>query len=160
MTRFLDQLHIEPLGLTGAIDTAADEEVFRRTGYQAITQALAQRWQEADGAVILQCEGCRQTMKPLGRRSKDIQTICGTVTVRRRKYYCEQCGRTAAPLDRRLGAAQTGITPGLSRILCRTALELPYNQSQLLLTDLLGFRPCSAREIERVANRHGEILEK
>jgi hypothetical protein len=39
-------------------------------------------------------------------------------------------------------------------------LELAYDQSQQLLTDTLGFAPCSAREIERVADRHGQHLER
>jgi hypothetical protein len=39
-------------------------------------------------------------------------------------------------------------------------LELAYDQSQQLLRDTLGFVPCSAREIERVADRHGQHLER
>jgi hypothetical protein len=157
---FIAELEIDPPRLTGAIDSAADEEMFRRGGYQAITAALAQRWEEADGPVIMQCTGCRQTMKPIGGRKKDVHTICGTVVVKRRKYYCAKCERTIAPLDRRLGIDETGITPGMMRLLCRTALELAYKKSESLLTDILGFRPCSAREIERIANKHGEKLEE
>jgi hypothetical protein len=156
---FLTELEIEPPGLSGSIDTAADEEIYRRVGYHAITAALAQRWEAADGAMIMQCAGCRQTMKPIGGRKKDVHTICGTVAVKRRKYYCGKCERTIAPLDQRLGIDETGITPGMMRILCRTALELAYMKSESLLTDILGFRPCSAREIERIANKHGEKLE-
>jgi len=99
-------------------------------------------------------------MKPIGGRKKDVQTICGTVAVKRRKYYCEKCERTTAPLDRRLGIDETGITPGMMRMLCRTALEMAYEKSESLLTDILGFRPCSAREIERIANKHGQRLEE
>jgi len=53
----------------------------------------------------------------------------------------------------------SSLTPGLRRLLCRTALELPYAQSQALLRDTLGFTPCSARELERVAQWHGGQLE-
>jgi hypothetical protein len=55
---------------------------------------------------------------------------------------------------------QSGLTPGLARVVCRTALELAYQQSQQLLTDTLGFAPCSAREVERVAKQHGTVLEE
>lgn len=160
MRNFIDALEIEPLGLTGTIDSAADEEIFRRAGYQAIATALAQRWEAADGPVIMQCTGCGKTMKPIGARKKDVQTVCGTAEIKRRKYYCRKCERTIAPLDQRLGIDETGITPGVMRILCRAALELPYSKSESLLRDILGFRPCSAREIERIANKHGEKLEK
>ena len=160
MKSFISGLEIDPPRLTGPIDTAADEEIFRRVGYQAITLALAQRWEAADGPVIMQCTGCQQTMKPIGVRKKDVHTLCGTTEVKRRKYYCKKCERTAAPLDQRLGIDETGMTPGITRVLCRTALELPYMQSESLLTDILGFRPCSAREIERIANKHGGKLEQ
>jgi hypothetical protein len=56
--------------------------------------------------------------------------------------------------------SQTGLTAGLMRVICRTALELPYEQSQQLLTDTLGFSPCSAREMERVAKLHGQQIEQ
>src|ERR1700752_1110723 len=130
MNRFLAGLGIKPPDLTEAIDTGAEEELFRRVGYQAIREVLAQRWQEADGAVIMQCEQCRETMKPLGERSKDVHTICGTVPLKRLKYYCNRCIRTVAPLDQRLGIDQGGVTPGLMRMSCRTGLELPYKQSE------------------------------
>jgi hypothetical protein len=37
---------------------------------------------------------------------------------------------------------------------------LPYKQSQQLLSDSLGFEPCSARETERIANQHGNRIEQ
>jgi hypothetical protein len=38
-------------------------------------------------------------------------------------------------------------------------LELAYQPSHQLLTDTLGFSPCSAREVERIAKQHGQALE-
>ena len=84
----------------------------------------------------------------------------GAVSLERRIYYCAECGQTRVPLDERLGIKDTGITPGLSRVICRSALELPYRQSQQLLSDSLGFEPCSARETERIANQHGQRIEQ
>lgn len=66
---------------------------------------------------------------------------------------------THAPLDRRLGTDETGITPGLMRVICRVALELAYEQSANLLADTLGFSPCSPREVERIAKRHGAKMD-
>jgi hypothetical protein len=61
-------------------------------------------------------------------------------------------------LDKRLSADNTGIMPGLARVICRTALEIAYDPTKALLTDTLGFVPCSAREIERIANVHGAAM--
>jgi hypothetical protein len=63
-------------------------------------------------------------------------------------------------LDERLGVNDTGITPGLQRVICRVALEMAYEPTGSLLKDTLGFVPCSSREIERIANRHGEEMGK
>jgi hypothetical protein len=46
------------------------------------------------------------------------------------------------------------------RVICRVALELAYKQSADLLADALGFLPCSAREVERIAKRHGARMDQ
>lgn len=159
MSEVLGEVHLDALESEQAIDCGAEEELYRRVGQQAAGNMLAQRWSAADSVVDTKCEQCERRMKPLGSRSKRIRTLCGTVNLERRVYYCEDCGRTRSPLDERLGITQTGITPGLSRVVCRSALELPYLQSQRLLSDTLGFEPCSAREIERIADQHGHRIE-
>jgi len=154
----LAELRLDPLNDKETIDCGAEEELYRRVGQQAAGELLATRWREADGVVETNCEQCQRKMKSTGRRTKRIRTLCGPVRLERRIYYCSECGRTRVPLDERLGIVDTGITPGLSRVICRSALELPYRQSQQLLSDSLGFEPCSAREAERIANQHGERI--
>jgi len=155
----LAELSLLPLTAEEAIDAGAEEELFRRLGQAAAGEQLRQRWEAADGPAILQCGQCQQSLKPMGRRPKQLQTVCGSLQLERRVYYCQLCGEMRAPLDERLGVAQGGMTPGLMRLVCRTALELPFQQSQHLLSDTLGFTPCSAREMERIAGRHGQLLE-
>ncbi|MGH9897221.1 MAG: ISKra4 family transposase [Pyrinomonadaceae bacterium] len=156
----LEELELEPLPGNGAIDCGAEEEMFRRVGQQAAGELMAERFAEGDMAVIKQCAGCGQTMKPLGRRRKLLQTVCGPIEVARRVYYCRECGQTEVPLDKRLGIERSGITPGLRRLVCRTALELAYQQSARLLSDTLGFSPCTGRDIERISKAHGKQIEE
>ena len=160
MSEVLGELHLDALDATGAIDCGAEEELYRRVGQQTAGELLALRWSAADALVEATCEQCQRRMKSLGHRSKRVRTLCGTVNLGRRVYYCQECGETKIPLDERLGIGGTGITPGLSRVVCRSALELPYRQSQLLLGDTLGFEPCSTREIERIADQHGNRIEQ
>ncbi len=155
----LQDMELEPLASRGEIDTGAEEELFRRVGRQAAALALGRRWEQADEGETV-CRQCSGTLKNLGSRSKTVQTVCGSVQLRRQVFYCPRCRQTRVPLDERLGIEASGLTPGLMRLLCRTALELPYEQSQALLSDTLGFTPCSAREAERVATCHGERLEQ
>ena len=154
----MGEIELDALGSEGAIDTGAEEEWFRRQGRQAAARALGRRWEQADGGTPV-CRQCGGELKNLGVRAKTVQSVCGPVGVRRRVFYCRPCRQTRVPLDERLGVEGSGLTPGLRRLLCRTALELPYEQSQALLSDTLGFIPCSARELERVAQCHGAQLE-
>jgi hypothetical protein len=155
----MGEMDLEALGGEGEIDTGAEEELFRRVGRQAAARALGRRWEQADGGTPV-CRHCGGELKNLGARAKTVQTVCGPVPVGRRVFYCRRCRQTRVPLDERLGIEGSSLTPGLMRLLCRTALELPYEQSQALLSDTLGFTPCSAREAERVVQGHGERLEQ
>ena len=155
----MGEMKLDALDGEGEIDTGAEEELFRRVGRQAAARALGRRWEQADGDAPA-CRHCGGELKNLGARCKTVQTVCGPVQVRRRVFYCRRCRQTRVPLDERLGIEGSGLTPGLMRLLCRVALELPYEQSQALLSDTLGFTPCSAREAERVVQCHGERLEQ
>jgi hypothetical protein len=151
---------LAPLSSVEAIDAGAEEELFRRVSQQAAREVLMRRWQQADQAPVQpECGQCGKRMKALGGRSKQLHTLCGEVAIERQVYYCRRCQRTEAPLDGRLGLDEGGLTPGLARVVCRSALELAYQPSQQLLTDTLGFSPCSAREVERIAKQHGQALE-
>ena len=121
---------MDPLDNEAGIDTGAEEELFRRAGQQAAALSMAARWEQSDTVSEVQCGQCGQPMQNWGRRKKTIQTICGPVDLSRQTYYCRSCQQLRAPLDERLQVDQTGITPGLSRLICRTSLELAYDQSQ------------------------------
>ena len=100
---------MEPLAGGETIDAGAEEELFRRVGQQAAREALVRRWEQADPETEAECRGCRQRMKGLGQRSRQLRTLCGEVRIERRVYYCSSCQQTEAPLDRQLGLEQSGL---------------------------------------------------
>ncbi len=156
----LENLHLEPLSEEGPIDAGAEEELLRDVGRQAAAAVLARRWEGADGDEGGRCRHCGMELQDLGLRTKGFQTLCGPLRLERRVGYCRRCRQTQAGLDERLGADETGVTPGLRRVICRVALELAYEPTQGLVRDPLGFTPCSAREVERIAKRQGERMEE
>jgi len=156
----LSELRLESLPAEGRIDTEAEEELMRRVGREAANAGINQKMEEADQNTRMECSDCGREMGRLGERSRDLQTVSGTIAIERKVFYCARCEKTEAPLDKRLGVDESGTTSGLRRLLCRTALEIPYEQSENLLKDILGFRPCSARQIERIVKEHGEHLER
>ena len=119
---------------------------------------MRSRWEAAGAEAVGDCAHCGKRLNNLGLREKEFRTLCGTIRIQRRVGYCPGCHETTAALDKRLKADNTGITPGLARVICRTALEMAYKPTKELLTDTLGFAPCSAREIERIANTHGAAM--
>lgn len=151
---------MEPLETEGPIDAGAEEELFRDLGRQAAGEVLSRRWESAGTGAVGRCCQCGAQLQDLGLRSKGFQTLCGPIKLMRRVGYCGHCHETNAILDERLGVNDTGITPGLQRVICRVALEMAYEPTGALLKDTLGFAPCSSREIERIANRHGEEMGK
>ena len=157
---FLSELRLEAIEPGSAIDAGAEEELFRELGQRAAAEALKRRWEEAGAEAAGECAGCGEQLKSLGLREKEFRTLCGPVRIRRRVGYCPQCRETTAALDKRLNTDGTGVMPGLARVVCRTALEMAYQPTKELLTDTLGFAPCSASEIERVAKMHGAAMEK
>jgi hypothetical protein len=140
------------------IDAGAEEELFRELGQRAAAEALKGRWEAAGEEAVGECVYCGKGLNNLGLREKEFRTLCGPIRIRRRVGYCPSCRKTTAALDKRLKADNTGVTPGLARVICRTALEVAYKPTKELLTDTLGFAPCSAREIERIANMHGAAM--
>ena len=144
----------------GAIDAGAEEELFRDLGRRAAAEVLSRRWESAGTGAVGRCHQCGMPLQDVGLRSKSFQTLCGSIHLQRRVGYCGRCRATTAKLDARLGVNETGITPGLQRVICRVALEMAYEPTKSLLKDTLGFTPCSSREIERIANRHGNQMGK
>ena len=156
----MSELKLDAIEPEGDIDAGADEELFRELGQRAAAEGLRHRWEEAGAETIGNCAECGEPLKDLGLRGKEFHTLCGPVRIQRRVGYCAKCNKTTVALDKRLKADGTGITPGLARVVCRTALEMAYQPTKTLLTDTLGFVPCSASEIERIAKTHGAAMEK
>ena len=69
MKELLEIVNLEQLSGVGPIDSGAEEELFRRAGQQTAGELLTQRWEEDDAGAIVQCDGCRESMKPIGRRT-------------------------------------------------------------------------------------------
>lgn len=159
MTAFLENLRLEPLSGEGPIDAGAEEELLRDVGRQAAAAVLARRWEQAGGGEVGRCRGCGGPLQDVGLRRKEFHTLCGPLRVERRVGYCRPCRRTRASLDERLGTNDSGLTPGLRRVICRVALELAYEPTRKLLQDTLGFSPCCSRQMERMAATHGAGME-
>jgi hypothetical protein len=62
----------------------------------------------------------------VGYRSKTIQTVLGSVELRRAYYHCRVCRRGVVPRDDALGVTGVSLSPGLRRITARAAAAVPF----------------------------------
>lgn len=98
--------------------------------------------------------GAGHQAKFVSYRAKTIDTVLGTVTVRRAWYHCSQCGHGLAPKDDQLGVAGTSMSPGLAKMAARAGAAAPFAKASDLLTDLAGIE-LTAKRVERSAEAGG-----
>ena len=71
-------------------------------------------------------------------RDKAVDTVLGTVTVRRAWYHCRECGHGLAPRDDELGVRDRAMSPGLRKMAARAAAAVPFAKAAALVGELAG----------------------
>jgi len=71
-------------------------------------------------------------------RDKTVDTVLGSVTLRRAWYHCDQCGHGFAPRDAGLAVAGQTMSPGLARMTDRAGAALPFTPAARLVGELAG----------------------
>lgn len=100
---------------------------------------------------------CGATMVSLGRKSKPLLTILGTVKFSRSLFQCPLCGATRFPGDELLDVVGTSRSPSLRRMMARAGSRSTFKEAQQDLTVYAGIT-VSAKDIERVAEATGEAM--
>jgi hypothetical protein len=95
-------------------------------------------------------------------RSKDVQTILGSVALRRAYYHCAQCppegGRGVIPKDQELDVVDTSFSPGLRRLMARVGAQEPFAAARQDLAELAGVA-VSTKAVERISEAVGVAAE-
>lgn len=90
----------------------------------------------------------------LGYRTKTIQTVLGSVELRRAYYHCASCRCGIVPRDDELGVAGASLSPGLRKMTARAAAAVPFAKAADLLAELAGIA-LNSKRIERSAENDG-----
>ncbi len=120
---------------------------------KGLLQRLAERSDKGYKGSHIRCD-CGGTLRFVGYRVKNINTIFGWIEVRRAYYHCVSCGRVDIPYDRRSGLGSEQISPGLARACCLLATTDSFAQTSVKIRQLLG-QNVSATTIERVVEQAG-----
>ena len=87
-------------------------------------------------------------------RAKTADTVLGPVEVRRAYYHCADCGHGVIPKDSELGVEHASMSPGLAKMVARTAAAAPFAKASGLLGELAGIG-LTTKRIERSAEADG-----
>ena len=102
---------------------------------------------------------CGATMESLGRKSKPLLTILGTVSFSRSLFQCPLCEATRFPGDELLDVVGTSRSPGLRRMMARAGSRSTFKEAQQDLVVYAGIQ-VSAKDVERVAEAAGVAMER
>lgn len=108
------------------------------------------------GAVLCPCGG---NMNSVGRRSKEIRTILGSVRFNRSLYQCPRCGAWRLPGDELLGVENTAFSPGARRMMARAGSRSSFSEASedLRIYAAIELDP---KDVERVAEAVGRQIQE
>ena len=140
-----------PLDLE-ALETAVRARALEVAG-SVLERALNAEPQEKDAV----CPSCKGPARYAGKPSKTFLSLLGNLTLIRSYFLCPACGEGFFPKDRRLGVAETGLTPGVVRMIGLVGAETSFETGSVLLSELAGL-PVSPKQVERTAEALGAEL--
>jgi transposase-like protein len=132
------------------------EEQIQQAGQQAMRQALKQtikQWEDQRPV----CPHCGQKQRRLeGTVRRSIATTFGRVAVPRRRFRCQECGRSFCPANSLFSELKGGtISQPLQEAALLAGCSWPYRVASSLLRRLSGAQ-ISAEEIRLLTNRGGQ----
>jgi hypothetical protein len=141
----------------GTIEAEA-QQVFRQLGGVLLGGLARARvaGQARERAVCPTCGGAVRLVE--GGRPRVVQGLVGEVRVRRPYYHCAVCRVGTAPLDVAWGLGRGGLSPALTRVVCRAGIEGAFAQGADLVWEHLGVR-VEAEVVRRATEAVGEVAE-
>jgi len=91
-------------------------------------------------------------------RPRPLVGLVGDYTLHRAYYWCAVCKRGAVPLDEALGLGPGDVSPGLARVVARTAVDATFTPAAEQVRDALG-ATLSDETARRLAERIGAAAE-
>lgn len=107
----------------------------------AVTKALiAGRYQPEQERQYYQCPGCGRTLRERGKPGRSVETMVGTIEIRRPYYYCEKCRESYYPMDETLQLGDRRKQSDIQEAIVKLTKEVPYETACELLEELTGIK--------------------
>jgi hypothetical protein len=138
------------------IDLEAVEMAMRTALHQAGSVALRQLLQfqaPAPDRRRLPCR-CGQVARYVELRTKPVLTVLGAIQIQRPYYLCRHCHHGQFPADTELDVTDTGISPGVRRMMALVGHEAAFDRGRRQMEWLAGLE-VTAKAVERTAEAIG-----
>ena len=100
---------------------------------------------------------CGKRARYVERRSKNFETVLGTLRLERAYYHCRRCEQGFCPRDHCLGLNKTSLSPALRRMTAAVGCSTSFHEGSDLLWELAGVR-VDAKQVERVSEALGREI--
>jgi hypothetical protein len=137
-----------------ALEVAVRQQVLQLAG-QAVAQRLNADLSDQVGCCV-PCP-CGREARYAGRRTKQVQSVLGSLPLERAYYHCASCGHGFCPRDQHLGIATTSLSPALTRMVGTVGAMVSFQEGSELLTELAGVA-VDAKQVERTAEALGKEI--
>lgn len=152
---------VDRLGRENEVDLEAVELFVRSTMLRAgakVLEAFLEFALTQEQAPICVNNHLPEKMRNTGRREKKIQSILGSLSLRRTRYACPVCNAAHYPADKALGVVRTRFSPGARRMMARAGAKESFAESAEDLAVFADLR-VGAKDVERVAESTGGVVE-
>jgi len=105
---------------------------------------------------------CGKQQKFAGHRSKTLQTLLGSLELRRAYYHCGHCRQGCVPYDQAQGLGSRGVSVPLAKRVVEVTQDVPFGKSQRKLKSLVGcvLSENTLRRITREVGRKADQIEQ
>jgi hypothetical protein len=125
---------------------------------QAVTEGLVE---QAHRAALEQrtarCPQCGRTLSARSSQERTVETLVGTLRLRRPYFYCECCQLGTTPLDEALQLTERRKQPDVQKAAVKLTKEVPYETACELFEELTGL-PLSAHTAHELTQAVAEGL--
>lgn len=143
----------------GSLDLEALEfgvrDRMRQVGARVLEEVLNSGGKGYEGSSV-SCR-CGGRARFVDYRSKEVNTVMGSMTIQRAYYHCGGCGEGRFPQDEVFDVKRTSYSPGVRRLCCYVGMKEPFAGGSESLKELAGLR-VEAKDVERMAEGVGRDI--
>ena len=141
----------------GELDIQKIEKGFRTAALMDGDAAFRQ-FLSSINIISASCPECGTQLKSIAEREKNIVSLLGTGTYRRKYYECPNGHGHFIPGDEIIGIKRSAYTPGVRLAISKLASEGSFEWSSEALAEITGIY-VSAKEVQRLSESVGDEIE-